>query len=556
MKRLFFLLLACTVTVALSAAEKFPKKVLKAQGAVASLLTYEGGVVKGNGTAVLVGGNGNAVVAYPLMCGADSAVLIDTKGKQRTVTGIVGLNDVYDCVKIRVGADKKLVHMPLSRTGAASGDELYMLAYGKKNSGEITRVKVKSVDSLYSHAYYTLDVNMQERFSSLPLVNAEGELVAIVQPVAAGDSCCYALGATVADELVTTPVAYGRGRYQGMGIRTLLPEDKESALSCMYIQTIMGDSASYRNAVNDFVRYFPESHEGYMCDAEHLALYCGDIDAAEAAWKKALAVTNDQSAVYFGKAKVLNVLLGGKDSTVTFDNFLEQLDKAIAIDNRPMYVVYKADALFAAGRYPEAYECYMSLSATEFRGAEIFAKASQCKSALNEFDKAVELMDSAVNLHGKDGLVASAPYVLTRALLKYSAGKYREAVFDYNRYEEILGVVPNADFYLLRSQAEVKAKMYQQALNDLEKAISIVPSNAAPYIEKGMLCYRLGLLEDGVEALDKANELLPDSPNVHYLLGLIYIRMDNKKVACGYLQRAVELGHPDAAAVLAEQHEK
>ena len=199
-----------------------------------------------------------------------------------------------------------------------------------------------------------------------------------------------------------------------------------------------------------------------------------------------------------------------------------------------------------------AYECYVSLAGTSLRSAEVFARAAQCQGSLKNYGVAVELMDSAIGCFDEHSLKEASPYILTRALLKYSAGRYREAVFDYNRYEEVMGAVPNANFYYMRSQAEVKGKMFQQALNDLERAISIEPGNAAFYLEKGLLCYKVNLLEDGVLALEDAKKIVPDAPDVYYIQGCIYFKAGNKALAVENLQKAVSLGHPDAQIRLDE----
>ena len=556
MRKGFVLIMTLLFSVALSAAEKLPKKVDRARQAVAGVLTYKDGQLKGSGTAVVVGSKGDVLVSYGLMHQSDSAVVIDAKGKARPVTGIVGLNSLYDCVRMRVGADKKLLGMPLSAIGASVGDELYMLAYGNKGTGAVTKVKVSAVDSLYSNAYYTIDLKMQESYESLPLVNADGELVAVMQPMTAGDTCSYAIALTISDELVATSVTYGRGYYNGIGIRTLLPEDKETALSCLYMQAVVGDSLSFRRTVNDFIAAYPNAYEGYMSRAEYMAVYCRDMDGASADWEKALSCGDKDAEVYFNKAKVIYSIVQSGDTVshevLSRDNAFEALDKAIELDAQPLYVNYKADALLENGMFEGAYECYVSLAATSLRSADVFARAAQCQGSLKNYSVAVELMDSAVACFDGQTLQGAAPYILTRALLKCSAERYREAVFDYNRYEEIMGVVPNANFYYLRSQAEVKGKMFQQALNDLERAILIEPSNVTFYLEKGLLCYRVNLLEDGAIALEDAKKMMPDAPDVHYILGCIYSKSGNKALAVENLKKAVSLGHPGAQVKLDE----
>lgn len=557
MKRRLFLLFALFAATVASAADKLPKKVDKAREAVAKVLTYKDGQLKGNGTAVFVGSAGDVLVTHGLMYSTDSAVVIDAKGKVQPVSGIVGLSALYDCVRMRVQAGKKQAHLPLAATGASVGDELYMLAYGSKGTGAVTKMGVSSVDSLYSNAYFTLDVKMDEGYEGLPLVNANGELVAIMQPMTMGDTCSYAIAATIADELVTTSLTYGRGYYNGMGIRTLLPQEKEPALSCMYMQGVMGDSASYGRVVEEFIKAYPKSYEGYLCKAEFEAVYCHDIDAADAAWEKAISFASKPAEVYFSKAKTIaSVMHKGncvQHSTLTEENVLSLLDKAIAADSLPVYVYYKADHLYAAGRYDEAYVCYMSLAGRS--GIEqdaVFANAAQCQRVMKNYDVAIELMDSAVN----HALVRSAddalPLVLNRAMMNDSIGRYREAVMDYNFYESNAAYGLGANFYYIRSQAETKCKMYQQALNDLETAISMAPDYALYHFEKGLLCYRLNMLDDAVAALETAKGLANEASDVYYLLGCAYSRAGNKPLAEENLQRAVVLGHPDAENKLEE----
>ena len=556
MRKGFVLVVALLFSATICVAQKLPKKVDKARQSVTSILTYNDGELKGDGTAFFVGGNGDVVLSYMLARKSDSIAVIDTKGKVRPVSGIVGLNNLYDCVRVRVGADKKIPYLPVSHNAVPAGAELYMLSYGKKNSGEVKRVSVAAVDSFYSHAYYTLDIKMQEAYASLPLVNADGELVAIMQPMTVGDTCGYAISSSVYDKLVTTSVTYGRGRYNDMGIRTLLPDDEETALSCMYMQSVVGDSISFRTTVDDFIAAFPGRHEGYMSRAEYMAVYCRDMDAAEAAWKESLSRSKNAAEVYFNKAKVLYSIVQSGDTVshpiLSIDNAFEVLDKAIEIDPQPLYVNYKADALLENGKFEDASDCYLSLVGTTLHGPDIYARASQCQGALKNYDAAIELMDSAINCIDEEELKDASPYILTRALLKYSAERYREAVFDYNRYEEIMGEVRNANFNYLRSQSEVKGRMYQQALNDLERAISIEPGNPSFYLEKGLLCYKVNMLDEGALALEDAKALVPDAPDVYYILGCIYSKAGNNKVAVENLQKAQSLGHPDAEAKLNE----
>ena len=173
-----------------------------------------------------------------------------------------------------------------------------------------------------------------------------------------------------------------------------------------------------------------------------------------------------------------------------------------------------------------------------------------CYKEVKNYDKSVEMLDSAVNCFDEAGGKASAPYILTRALVYAADGMYRNAVFDYNRYEELMGGLLGADFYYLREQAELNAKMYQQALNDIDTAIDLAPTNIAYYVEKGLLCYRVKLSDEGIRVLQEAKELAPDVPDVHYLLGRLYMQKEENDTALPYMKKAMELGHPNAEAAI------
>lgn len=542
---LFVLLLAGIVQAA-----NLPREVAKARRSVATVLAYKGGNLLGSCTAVFVGEKGDLLASNPLFATADSAVAIDNAGKVHKVGRISGASDVYGCVKLRVAWNKKIKPIAVSASKVNTGDELFLLSYGVKKGGFAEPVKVVKVDSVYSCAYYTLAAPMQEKFNSLPVVNFSGELVAIMQPASASDTVnSYAIGAAVVEKMNVTSANYGKGFLPGTAIRACLPESSAEALSCLYMQAIVGDSVTYKSVIDEFIEKFPGNYEGFMAKAEYTAVYYRDIDAAYKVWEEALSLADNKAEVYFGRGKVMNSIVQSGDTVshpkLSFENALADIEKAIAVDNQPLYLSYKADMFFAHKDYAQAAECYEALAATNMRSATLFSKASQCYGELKEYDKAVAMLDSVVGMLGSFPKQA-APYILTRALVKSNAGRYRDAVQDYVEYENIVGNIQNAEFFYLREQAELNGKMYQQALNDIETAIYLAPENPLYYIEKGMLCYRVKMYDEGIRALDKARELAPSSPDVYYLLGRLYVQKGDKATAKENFGKALSLGHPDA----------
>lgn len=545
---LFFLALLFSCVVAYGQ----PKAVKSAYSSVASIVTYKNGLLKADGTAMYVGGNGDVVASGKLFVGADSAVVIDNNGKAHPVEYIVGIDNMFDCIKVRTARDKKIKYLVSSASEVYVGDELYMLTYGVKKNVVVEPFKVLAVDSVYSLAYYTLDKPVRENSLAQPLLNGNGELVAFVQPSLSGDTVGYAVSSQLASSLVSSTRNYGKGYYQGMNIRTAMPDVQSEALSCLYMQAMMGDSTSWSNAINDYIASFPQSYEGYQSLAEFVAIYSRDMEKAGKAWDKALSLADNKADVYFGKGKVINEIVQSGDSVshpiLSFDNALAQIEKAISIHNSSLYVNYKADMLYGMKNYDKAAECYETLTATDMRSPELFAKTSQCYMLMNEYGKAIELLDTAIaSIQNSKEM---APYILTRAMLNSSAKKYRAAVQDMNRYEELIGGLLAAEFYYMREQAELNCKMYQQALNDIETALSLAPDNLLYYLEKGMLCYRVKFTDEGVRTMLKACELAPELADAHYLLSRLYMQQGNVPEARKSLETADKLGHPDARVQL------
>ena len=124
-------------------------------------------------------------------------------------------------------------------------------------------------------------------------------------------------------------------------------------------------------------------------------------------------------------------------------------------------------------------------------------------------NEVIALMDSAVARFTKPYTSEAAPYFYERAEIKAQTGKYREAVIDYDTFYDAIGGRVTAAFYLQREQAEIQCKMYQQAINDINKAVEMTPEDVAMWVEKGSVHLRVGQHNEAIEALEKAISLDP-----------------------------------------------
>lgn len=542
-------------------AAKEPKSVANARKSVVSVLTYKDGTLLRSGTGVFVGDNGEILSSYSLFVDADSAVAIDVSGVVRRITRVVGADDMYDCIKVRVPWDKKISSLTLSNHAAQENDKLYRVLYGAKKSGTINEITVSEVNTVSGCPYYTFSSPMQERFLSAPIVNVEGLLVALMQPVAHNDSIqSYALGASFANRLGTTALTYGHDKYSKISIPLALPTEQKEALTTLYLLqagAYTGNAARFLTAVADYNAAYEKSHEGHMMLAEYYVYAEDDFDRARREWTQALVNSDKHAEIYYNISKIFGVAATdtASDANIALsyvDSALTYIDKALINANEPLYVMHKAELLYAKGDYASAFENYAALTTSDLAGAELFASAANCKNALGEYDVAVTYMDSAVATFGALPVSGMAPYIIERALIKHRAGRAREAVLDYNTYASLRGSNLNARFYFIREQAEYDAKMFQQALDDIDIAIQMMPQEPMFLIEKGRVCFRVKMVDEAIEVLLKAKELAGENPDVYYMLARCYMVKNDNERAKEYMLMAHKYGHYDAESKLKE----
>ena len=548
---LFILLL---VAVTLSA--KPPKTVNAARNSVASVLVFKGGELLRSGLGVFVGNEGEMLSSHSLFIDCDSAVTIDPRGVVRPVMKIFGADEMYDCIRVTVTPDKKLAPLAVATRSAAKGEQLFMVAYGAKKSGPIEPTEVIKVDTITgAHSYYTVNMPAREKYVSAPLLNANGELVALLQPVAGSDTAkCHALSASFIKNLTIKAVSYNSNRFARIGIKKALPPTESEALSCLLLQSFSSDSTAYKSMLDEFMEQFPTSHQGYLYKAEYNVMKLHNYSGAIADWEKALTLTDKKGEVWYHRANTIYANKLYADSVAgtaySIDSAMTYATKAVEANSEPVYVQLKGNLHYTMRDYAAAFECYSALSSTNLRSADNYVLAANCKEILGDSDAAILQLDSAISTFGRVPITAMAPYVLNRGLVKYRAGRYREAVIDYNIYANLLSNKVNANFYYMREQAEYNGKMYRLALADIDMAIELAPENILFLLEKGRICYRVNMIDDAIPVLQKAIALAPDNADAYYILARCQMEKGNKVAAKQHLEKAVSLGHPNAASLL------
>ena len=101
-------------------------------------------------------------------------------------------------------------------------------------------------------------------------------------------------------------------------------------------------------------------------------------------------------------------------------------------------------------------------------------------------------------------------------------------------------------FFYNKEQVELKARLYPQALNDIEKALAIKPNEYVYLIEKALIETRTGHFEEAIYTATQAQKVDPNDPDSYKLIGISQSELGRKAEARQNLQRAYELGDPQA----------
>ena len=531
-------------------AQSWVKKTAKS---VLTLKTFDAdGTLLGSSGGVFIGEAGDAISSFAPFRGASSAVVIDAQGKEYPVEMLLGANDTYDVAKFRVTI-KKPQGLSASKVKMAAGSPVYLLPYREMKTavaGELS----KSETFGQGYDYYTVKIQMPENGVGWPLFDAEGQLLGLMQqPATATDTLAYAVSALYADSLKMTGLSINDEALRSTHIRKALPSDVAQAQLTLFIASSTQDSATYVQLLNDFVQQFPNEQDGYVGRAQFAA---GDDRYADADrdMEQALKVAQKPDEVHFSYSRLMYDKLVYRPNPAyepwTLDRALQEAVAAYDANPQPVYKQQQAYVLYAQKKYSEASAVYETILGSSLRSPDLFFEASRCKLMQADTLGYLSLLDSAVNMFSRPLLKEAAPFILTRAQARLEAGKFREATTDFNDYEQLMAAQLNDHFYYLRFQAEQSGRLFQQALNDISKAVELNPQQELYYAEKASLEVRVGLYDEAIQTAQACIRLQPEYSDGHLFLGLAQCLKGNKAEGIKSLQRAKELGDPQADGLI------
>ena len=545
-------IIGCLLIMATTAFAQ-PGWVKNASKSVFTLKTFSAdGSLIASTNGFFTGTNGEAVSSFSPFKGASKAVIIDSQGKEFQVTGILGANDMYDVVKFRVN-NSKCQPLTVSSVKGSVGSQAWLLPYHETK--ELRAGSIKRAETIFDdYAYYTVSMSIADNMVSCPLMNESGDVLGMMQqPATDKDTLSYAISARFVNDLKITGLTYNDATLQLTQIKKELPTDLKEANLVLYLAASQMDSLSYINLIEDFIRQFPGEPDGYTARAIQ-AVNGGKFTAAEKDMEQAINVSSKKDDAHYSYARMIynkEIYQSAQPyAGWNLDKALSEIQTANSINSQPTYRQLEANILYAQKKYDEAYQIFNELTNTSLRNAEVFYSAAKCKEMLKDTTSMLALLDSTLNMFSKPYLKEAAPYLWARAEARSNAGKYRDAISDMNEYEELMQATVNDNFYYVRHQTDIKGRLYQQALNDINRAIQMNPQETLYYAEKASLEIRVGKYDDAILTAQDCINLDANNSDGYLFLGLAQCLKGQKAEGIKNLQKAKELGDTQADTLI------
>lgn len=530
-----------------------------AQKAVVRIITYDKqGKQLHSGVAYYVDQQGTAATAFSLLRGAASAEVIDMKGKKYAISRILGANSTTDLIKFTTEGNKTKDYFTITTTDAQKYGKLYLLHYSTNKKEEPAPVNVSSVEDYNNYKYYGITADNDSANIACPLIDEAGNLVAVVQRNVNKDAngAC-AVDARFINDLQITATSAFNSDLRETFIPKALPTDKQEAMTYLYMMPSI-DTAAHITAYNDFIATYPTLPDGY---AQRAALYArlGKYADADNDFSKAFEIAKTCTDTTAQKADAIHYNLSDliyraaisqADSTPVHQGWTlaraeAEAAEAYALNPATLYLLQQGYCQYAARHYAKAAETFQSVCRDpKFATPETFFSAARSLELSNGDSLLVlSLLDSCIAHIAQPADAQYAQYYLERSQRYINAGRYRDAVFDYNEYEKAIGPKNlNERFYFLREQAELEAKMYQQALDDIRTAIVVSKTPALYQIEEAFLLLRVGEYEEAIVSAEKVLKMVPENPDAYKVLGIAQGETGKTAAAIQNLKKAKELG--------------
>ena len=526
--------------------------------------TSKEGITK-SGPGFFIQENGEAVASYELFRKANKAVAITASGERLPVLHILGADDMYDVIRIKIAIPKKISFLPVAKISPALHTTVYMPpSKEEKNLAQGIITEITKVNSIYD--YYKIEMPLPQSQTGYPLITETGEVVAMSQADASGKGKTYGIAVAYIQNLNTTATDMFKRTYSEIGIPLAWASTFDDAQISLMLYASQQDAATYLETLNDFITTFPNYAEGYISRASHYAHRRKELTSNEneqlllldKAWndlENAGKYLKNKGEANYNKAKLILGVVAGDSllshKTWNINTAGEYLRKAISEADHAVYRQLEGDIAFFQQDYEKAYHAYSIVNSSPESSHTSFYFAAKCKQLLPNVNplEIITLMDSAA---AKAPPTDAAEYLLENIELKTQLGRFDLVIKDYDKYVVVMNGNVTDAFYYFREQAKFRTGDLEGALRDIDMAILLDKENELYYAEKASVYLRLNEFSKAQENAEKAIRMEPEFASAYRILGVCLVRQDKKTEACTHFVKANELGDPVAERLIKE----
>lgn len=559
MKRHIFITLILLMAVSMAVAQ--PKFASKARKSIVSVNTYDAhGNLLRQGTAFFIDKSGTAIADYKTFKGAYKATVTDAAGKMHDVSYIMGADDAYSMVKFAANI-KGVTPLTIASDAQTIGSAMHII--GKESTVSASVRDTSMIQGKY--VYYGLTQKVDDTFMGAPVFNDKGCLVGIVHANIGEKS--YVLDTRFSETLKieAIPSSSASLALNNIHMPASLPNNQEEALVYLYFKSKSASNSEYLDIVNRFTATYPQCAEGYLRRAT-LYIDLVSFDKADEDMNRYMSLVADKADGHYKVASLiydkLRLMPEPAYEKWTFDTAIAHLDDAIKTlasndDSKEdesairRNTLLKAQIMTSKGAYDEAINLFEQLNKGAHKNPSIFYAISMARENRGDsISEVIAPIDSALAMFATPLPAEAAKYILRRGQLKAKASNYREAVTDYNQYSYLVNHQVNDLFYYERAVIEEEGRMFQVALNDINKAIEMSPRVPDYHLERAIICISVSMIDESIESCDNVIKLNPDIPDAYRILGYAKYKKGDIENAKAYLQKAIDMNDESAKTIM------
>ncbi|MDW8211167.1 MAG: tetratricopeptide repeat protein [Cytophagales bacterium] len=185
------------------------------------------------------------------------------------------------------------------------------------------------------------------------------------------------------------------------------------------------------------------------------------------------------------------------------------------------------------------------------QNAEVLNMLGYAYMETHQIDSAIACFNQAIKIDNQN-----YKYFYNRGNAFWQIGMPEEALKDFNRALELNANV--YQIYLNRGATLAALGRHQEAIADFSRAAEMNNNDRNIFYNRAQSYIALKDLDKALTDLQKCITISPDYARAYYMLGLIlYAKLPpqskNNPQACEYLQKAIDLGMPEARDLFYEK---